>query len=85
MTSLAVHDRRQTVHLIDHDEVLQHARSKEERVAFLEWHGAAELRLIIVITQVCYLIQVTTHKHTSVHVHEMYWPTLLLLLQYCYY
>jgi len=64
MSNLTVHDRRQAVHLINHNEVLQHARSKEERVTLLKWHGAAELRLVIVITKVCYLIQVTTHKHT---------------------
>ena len=58
-----MHDRRQAVHLVHHDEVLQHAWSKEERVTFLQRHGTAELWLVIVVTKVCNLIQVTTYKY----------------------
>ena len=64
--NLAVHDWRQAVHLVNHHKVLQHARSKEERVALLQRHRAAELRLIIIITQVCYLVQVTAHTNTGI-------------------
>jgi len=70
IANLAVHYRRQAVHLINHDEVLKHARCKEECVALLQRHGAAEFRFVVVITQVCYLIQVTTHKHKYKYSHN---------------
>lgn len=58
-TYLTTQNRRQTVQLIHQHQVLERSRLKKERISFLKRHGRRELWLLIIITQVSYLVQVT--------------------------
>ena len=62
LTNLAVQDGRQAFHLIDSIEILECTRREEECVAFLQRHGAAKLRLVVVVAQVSDLVEITAKQ-----------------------
>lgn len=69
-TYLTKQDRRQTVQLIHQHQVLERSWLEKESVSFLQGHGGGELRLLVVISQMGYLVQVTSdtkeeHYHSQ--------------------
>jgi len=61
-THLTTQNRRQTVQFIHQHQVLERPWLKKERISFLKRHGRRELWLLIIITQVSYLVQVTSDR-----------------------
>lgn len=62
---LAGHDGRQTVQLVNKHEVSECSSSEEECVSLLQRHAATKLRLIVIVSQVSYLVQVTTTQNMT--------------------
>ena len=53
------HDWGERLKLVDLDEVLEGTRSEEECLSLLQRHGGGELRLLIIVSQVSYLVEGT--------------------------
>ena len=58
VSNMAAKDWRKGVQLIDQNMVPELSRCKEEGVTLLQRHRGAELRLVIVVAQMCNLVQV---------------------------
>ena len=58
ISNLCVQNRRQRFEFVNKDKIAQWAGGEEKCVAFLQWHGRAELRFIVVISQVGNLIKI---------------------------
>lgn len=70
-THLTGHDGGEAVQLIHQHQVPQSSGVKEEGDALLQRHAATELWLIVIIPQVCDLVEVTV-KHTTLWSYHLY-------------
>lgn len=62
MPHLTSQARGQTVHFVNKHQIPQWPWGEEERVTFLQRHGWAEFGLVVVVSEVGNLIQVTANK-----------------------
>lgn len=59
MYHLTSHYGRETIHFVDQHQISQRSRGEEESVTFLQWHCRTKFGLVVVVSEVRYLIQIT--------------------------